>query len=458
MAGEIFHPNITGAFDWGTLLDGILKLESVRIQRLESQKNQIDNVLKALRDLKSSLSELYDFTAGINKDSWFSKKTFENSNPDVADVTIINNDIPEYTASATVNKVAQIEISYFSRVFSDPSEQFNPDNPDKEYNLHLTYDTVDGEHIEKTITFKGSDTLQSLIDRINNDPDIGKYLHAYTMFVGDGYRFAIMERDVAASETESSAGGPYDSGELEEVLGDYYVLQGAQNSELKIGDQSFTDPGYTFTNILPGLKVRVKKPGDFTVTIKRDYKGIAEVFKNLVDKVNDVIRKINELTDIKVNGEKVVGPKVSDYELKELKIRLQRLFYPLLEDPTASKYNLIDYNENDGTVQLNLSNLQKFLEENPEDKWQILYDIVQNAKELSDLAINKAYVAPLIESYEDMEKRIEERIEYYQQYLAEKEEFLKKRFASIETYIAGLQNIQAKINNILTAQMLLSSA
>jgi flagellar capping protein FliD len=278
------------------------------------------------------------------------------------------------------------------------------------------------------------------------------------MFVGDGYRFAIMERDVAASTTESSAGGPYDSGELEEVLGDYYVLQGAQNSELKIGDQSFTDPGYTFTNILPGLKVRVKKPGDFTVTIKRDYKGIAEVFKELVNKVNDVIRKINELTDIKVNGEKVVGPKVSDYELKELKIRLQRLFYPLLEDPTASKYNLIDYNENDGTVQLNLSNLQKFLEENPEDKWQILYDIVQNAKELSDLAINKAYVAPLIESYEDMEKRIEERIEYYQQYLAEKEEFLKKRFASIETYIAGLQNIQAKINNILTAQMLLSSA
>jgi flagellar hook-associated protein 2 len=457
MAGEIFHPNITGAFDWGTLLDGLMKLESVRLQRLELQKSKIDNILKALRDLKSSLSELYDFTAGINKESWFSKKTFEVSNPEVADVSIINNDIPEYTAKATVSKVAQIEISYFSRVFSDTSEQFNPDNPDKEYHLRLQYNPVDGDHIEKVITFKGGDTLQDLIDKINKDPDIGKYLHAYTMFVGDGYRFAIMERDVAASTDESSAGGPYDSGELEEVLGDYYILQGAQNSELKVGDQSFTDPGYTFTNILPGLKVRVKNTGDFTVTIKRDYKGIADVFKELVNKVNNVIRKINELTDIKVNGNKVTGPKVSDYELKELKIKLQRLFYPLLEDPTAAKYNLIDYNENDGTVQLNLSNLQKFLEENPEDKWQILYDVVQNAKELSDLAINKAYLAPLIKGYEDMEKRIEERIEYYQQYLAEKEEFLKKRFASIETYIAGLQETQAKINSILTAQMLLSS-
>ncbi|HIP98738.1 MAG TPA: hypothetical protein EYH37_05195 [Aquifex aeolicus] len=452
MAGEIYYPNITGAFDWGTLLDGLLRLESVRIQRLEAKKKQVDKTLSALKELKNTLVDLYNFTSGIDQKSWFSKKTFEVSNPDVADITVISNDIPEYTASATVNKVAQIEIIHFSRVFSDPNEQFDPSNPDKVYSLELIYNG----YSTKTITFKGSDTLQALIDKINNDPDVGKYIHAYTMYVGNGYQFALMEKDVKASSYESTAGGPYSFGSLQEVLGDYYIIQGAQNSELQVGNQTFTDPGYTFTNILPGLKVRVKKTGNFTVTIKKDYEGIAKVFKDFVEKVNAVISKINSLTKITTEGDKVSAPTVSDYELKELKIRLQRLFFPLMEDPNAGKYNIVDFNENDGTVQINLAELQKFLEETPKENWKVLYDIVQKAKDLSDLAINTAYVASLIRGYRDIEDRLTEKIDYYQQYITEKEDYLKRRFARLESYIAGLQNIQAKINSILTAQMLLT--
>ncbi|RTZ58840.1 MAG: hypothetical protein DSZ31_04985 [Gammaproteobacteria bacterium] len=456
MPGEIYYPNITGTFDWGTLLDGLMKLESVRLNRLEFQKKQVDKTLSYLKELKSTLEDLVSFTSGIEKNSWFSKKSVEVSNPDVAKVTIIDNDIPEYTASATVTKVAQVEVKYFDRVFSSPDEQFNSDNPDAEYQLTLTYAPRDGGTVSKTFTFYGRDTLQSLIDQINNDPDIGKYLHAYAMYVGDGYQFALVEKDIEASDYESSPSGPYDVG-LGDVLGRLYILQGAQNSELRIGDHSFTDPGYTFTNVLPGLKVEVKKAGDFTVTVRRDFEGIAKVFGELVEKVNKVIEKINDLTKVTVSGDKVSAPKISDYELKELKIRLQRLFFPLLEDSNISKYNVIDFDKDSGKVQLNLSQLRKFLEENPEENWQILYDIVQNAKDLADLATNSAYVAPLIKGYERIEKRIEEKMEYYRSYLAEKEEFLRKRFASIESYIAGLQQIQAKINNILAVQMLLTT-
>ena len=455
MAGEIFYPNITGAFDWGKLLDGIMQIESLKLQRLEQKKQIIDQKLKYLKELKSKLEDLYNFTAGINKTDWFNKKTVENSNPDVVDVSIIRNDIPEYTAQGTVEQVAKIEISYFKREFESLDEQMNPDNPEKTYHLTLRYHTVDDQYIEKTIEFKGKDTLRSLIDKINSDPDISPYLHAYTMYTGSGYRLAIMEKDVKASADESQE-GTYNSGELEEVLGDYVIMQGARNSKLKIGDDTFEDPGYTFTDVLPGLKLRVKNTGDFTVTIKKDYEGIAKVFVDLVNKVNDVIRTINNLTKITKNGDKVTGPKVDDYELKELKIRLQRLFYPLLENPKTAKYNIIDFNENDGTVVVNQSALKKFLQENPEEDWDVLYQVVENAKKLSEIATQKAYVAPLIKSYEQMERRLEERIEEYTEYLQEKQEYLKKRFGSIESYIAGLQDIQAKINSILTAQMLLS--
>lgn len=456
MAGEIFYPNITGAFNWGTLLDGIMQIESIRLQRMEAEKKLVDQKLHYLKDLKSKLSDLYNFTAGIDKNDWFNKKKVENSNPDVADVTIINNDIPEYTASATVDQTAQVEIQYFSRKFKSLDEKMNEDNPEKEYKLHIKYTTTDGNTIEKDIVFKGKDTLQDLIDKFNSDPDISPYLRAYAMYAGDGYRFAYMETDVRNSKDESDAGGPNDTGELEEVLGDNYILEGAKNSKLKIGDQTFEDPGFTFTDVLPGLKIRVKKKGDFTVTIKKDYEGIAKVFEDLVNKVNDIIRTINNLTKITKNGDKVTGPKISDYELKELKIRLQRLFEPILFNDKTAPYNIIDYNKDDGTIKLNKSNLMKFLQEKPQEDWDVLYDVVEKAKDLADLATNKAYVAPLIKSYENKEKRLEERILDYQEYLQEKQEFLKRRFASVESFVAGLQDIQAKINSVLTAQMLIS--
>jgi len=452
MAGEIYYPNVTGTFNWGTLLDGLMQIESYRLQNLENQKQVVDQKLKALEDLKTKLDDLYNFTSGISETDWFNLKTVENNNPDVVDVSIVNNNIPEYVAQGTVNKVASIEISYFSRTFSSPDEQFNPNAPNKTYTLTLRYNTVDGQTIEKDFNFKGSDTLQSLIDQINNDPDIGKYLHAYTMYTGDGYHLAIMEKDVAASSDESTA-GTYNSGDLEEVLGDYVIMQGAKNSEIQIGDQTFDNPGYDFTDILPGLKIRVKQTGDFSITIKKDYDAIAQKFVDLVDKVNNVIRTINNLTKITRNDDKVTGPTISDYSLKELKIRLQNIFQPLLSDPTAAKYNIVNFND-DGTISVDETALKNFLEENPQENWDVLYQVVENAKDLSNLAINDAYVAPLIESYQDMEKRLDERIQYYQEYLQEKEEFLKMRFASVESYIAQLQDIQAKINSVLAAQML----
>jgi len=455
MAGEIFYPNVTGKFDWGKLLDGIIQLESTNLKRLEVQKKTIDDKLKFLLDLKNKLENLYEKVSTLSKDSWFYKKTVENSNPDILKAEIINDKIPEYITEGKVLQVAQPEISYFSREFKSPDELIDPNNPNKIYKLVLKYHTVDNKNVESILEFKGSDSLASLIEKINNDSVISPYLHAYTMYTGKGYRLALIEKNVEASADESNPGS-FNSGDLEPVLGDYVIMQGAKNSKIQVGDTTFQNPGYTFAKLFPGLKVEVKQEGNFKIQVKRDFKGIAEVFTDIVKAVNDIIQTINSLTKITKNGDKVIGPKVDDYELKELKIRLQRLFFPLLENPKIAKYNIIDFNENDGTIVVNQEALKKFLQENPEKDWDVLYQVVENIKKLTELATQKAYIAPLIKSYERMERRLEERIEQYSEYLQEKQEFLKKRFGSIESYIAGLQDIQAKINSILTAQMLLS--
>lgn len=453
MAGELYYPNITGTFDWDVLLQATLQPYYTKIQNLQNQEQTIDSKISALNELSSKLQDLYSFASSLNPDSWFSKKAVENSNPDAVDVKLLTNDVPDYIAQGKVDKIAQIEIDYFTREFKSLDEELNSDEPNKEYTLSLSYKTTDGKEINKDITLKGSDTLQDVIDKINNDPDIGPYIHAYAMFTGNGYRLALMETNVENSDVESEAGGPYEKKGVKEVLGDYYIMQGAQNSEIAIGDNKFQTPGYTFKDLFPGLEITVKKTGDFTIKVTTDYQGIAKSFVDLINKINEVIKKINDLTKVTVSGDKVSAPKISDYSIKALKDRLQQLVNPLLEDSTASKYNIIDYNSTDGTITVDEAELIKFLKENPKDKWQVLYDVAKNAKNLADLATNKAYVATLLQSYNSEKDSIEDKIDYYQNLIQEKQLFLRKYYGRVEDYIATLKNTQEKINQILIAQM-----
>jgi flagellar hook-associated protein 2 len=482
MAGEIFHPNITGVFDWGTLLDGIMNIESIRLKNLEERKEQLSKQLDYYNELKSLLEDLQSFAGGINKKDWFNKKTVQVDNPDVADVKIINNDIPEYTSSFTVDKTAQIEISYFSREFENLDEEIGENG-----SILLAYKNKEGKTYSIKINYSATNTLRDLINVLkegtvasgitvedwngSTDPDnpgpdngeddyakIREYLTSFAMYTGKGYRLAFMETDLDNGDYESAAGGPYTDAP---GLGDYYILQAAQNSEIKVGTSTFQSTNYDFVNILPGLKITVKKPGTVNLMVKRDYQGIVDEFAKFVDKVNKVIEKINQLTSIKKEENNMVeGPKIEDTGIKMLKEKLQRLFYPLLSPSnTISKYNVIDFN-NDGTISLNKTNLEKFLKENEESEWDVLYDIVEKGKELAELAVNPdgAYVGPQIKSLQNEVHSLELRIMDYQEYLQEKQEFLKRRFASIESYIAGIKDIQAKITSILATQMILFSS
>jgi flagellar capping protein FliD len=188
MAGEFFYPNISGTFDWGTLLDGLMKIESVRLNKLKTKENFINTELKYYRELKSKLEDLYDFAADLNPHNWFNKKKVENLTPDIVDAQIVSNDIPEYTASGTVEQVATVEMDYFTKAYADPDKSFASQNDqvndDDEFHLTLQYHSVNDDTVQKDIVFYGRDSLNDLIDKINNDPDIGKYLHAYAKYNG----------------------------------------------------------------------------------------------------------------------------------------------------------------------------------------------------------------------------------------------------------------------------------
>ncbi len=448
MAGEIYYPNVTGSFDWDTLLQYILQPDNDRISSLQNQVQTIDQQIQYFQQVQAQLNDLYSYTSTITEDSWFNQKTVNNTNPDVADVSIIDNTVPDYTATATVNKVAQIEIDYFTKTFDSLDSQVGQD-----VSLTFKYQTASGDTIEKTIDISADDTLQDIIDKINNDPDLSPYIHAYAIYTGDGYQLALMETSVENSTVETSSDTrAIDVTASNDALGDYDVLQDAQNSEIQVGDNTFTSAGYTFDNVLPGLQVTVKDTGTFTVNITTDYNSIAQTFTDMVDKVNQIIQTINDLTAItKVTDTDVEPAKVQDsLVLKELKIQFQNIFMNLLDQ--TKDYNIIDFNT-DGTISVNTDNLIKFLQSTDKSQWDVLYQTMEQVKDLANYAATDGYVGLEIQTLQDQEDRLNERIQDLQEQLYEKELYYRKYFASVETYIAQIQDVQNTVNSILIAQL-----
>jgi flagellar hook-associated protein 2 len=448
MAGEIYYPNITGAFDWDTLLQYILQPDNQRIADLQRKVQNIDKQIQYFRQVQAKLNDLYSYTSGITKDSWFNKKAVNNTNPDVADVSIIDNTIPDYTATATVNKVAQIEIDYFTKTFDSMDDEVGED-----VSLTFKYKTASGDTIEKTIDISADDTLQDIIDKINNDSDLSPYIHAYAIYTGDGYQLALMETSVENSTVETDSDTrAIDVSASNDALGDYKNLQEAKNSELQIGDNTYTSAGYTFKNVLPGLEVKVKDTGTFSVNITTDYNAIAQTFTDMVDKVNQIIETINDLTKItKLTDTDVEPAKVQDsLVLKELKIRFQNIFMDLLDK--TKDYNIIDFNT-DGTISVDTDNLIKFLKNTDKSDWDVLYQTMEKVRDLANYAANDGYVGLEIQSLQNREERLNDRISDLQQQLYEKQLYYRKYFAHVETYLAQIKDVQNTVNSILIAQL-----
>ena len=60
MAGEIYFNNLSGKFDWGSIIDQIIKIISLPIQRLSKEAQQI-------QAKQSATQKLLDAVKGLSK-------------------------------------------------------------------------------------------------------------------------------------------------------------------------------------------------------------------------------------------------------------------------------------------------------------------------------------------------------------------------------------------------------
>ncbi len=431
MAGEMYISGLTGAnFDGGAIVDQILQLKSLPLQKLQQEKALVQAKLSSLGNLSEGIGGFLSLFEGLVVDDLFSGKTASVSNGDVLGATVTE-EAPNIEFSVTVNRLAQGEIRVSNGGFANLTDTFGTSGT-----LTINYNT--GSATESfSIDYNAGETLEDLVNRINSSQDRVK---ASIYYDGTSYKLMLSENDVGASTVETdTAGGVYAievTGIPSELGTGFDTLQNAQNAQIVIGSGNpITSPSNTFENVISGVTLEVKDIGSSTVTISESYSKVVSFFNDFAKKYNGLVKLVDELT----TGEEALFR--GDYTVSSVKTGLAERLDPLIE------LGLIDYDGDTGEISINTDKLNELLSSDPEK----VKSLVQTIKDSygSYLEGQKDLFGGFERTFNDRIESIDERIRTLATRLAQEEQILRREYAQLEAFIAQANEIRQRLQQFV---------
>ena len=433
MAGEIYFNNLSGKFDWGSIIDQIIKIKSLPIQRLSKEAQQIQAKQSATQKLLDAVKGLSKVFENLTVDNLFKGKRAESSDSSVLTATASEN-TPNVALNVDVLKLAQKEALATTFGVNDINDTISWDSFTLGYNLgnyQYEYFTVDA----------GSGKLQDLVNAINEKA--GSRIVASIFYDGTSYKLMLSEKDEKTSSFETTTDGstvyttifyatPFViNGQQAGAI----VLQNAQNAQIRIGNTTITSTSNTFENLITGLNVEVKKVGSATIRVSDDYSKVVDFFNNFVKNYNAVISQVNQLTG---KGALFQG----DYSIVGIKTELSRM----LDDLFA--YDLVSIKE-DGTLEANTSNINSLASSNP----QKLREIISRLKDTMGPYVLGTSIAlqNFTNDYQSRLDQINTMAQKLGEQLVKEEQRLRQEYAKVEAFINRSQEIMARLQSFIVS-------
>ncbi|WP_448583518.1 flagellar filament capping protein FliD [Thermocrinis sp.] len=434
MAGEIYFSNITGRFDWGSIVDQILRIKSLPLERMTQESAQIKAKQESLSKLANAIDAFNNLFSNLNVDDLFKSKSATSSNTDVLTATASAN-APNITLNVTVNQLASKEIMLSRGGVNNLNDTITWND------FQLRYAKDYGDFETFTIS-AGSGKLEDLVRQINQTA--GSRIVASIFYDGTQYRLMLSEKDESASklETDTSTNtfviSEASAMNLNGVWGLDYTnpLQFAKNAQITIGSTTFSNPSNTLENVITGLTIELKNTGSATITIRDDYSKVKSFFSDFVNKYNAVVKQVNEMTD------KDKGLFQGDQIITGVKNSLASMLDPLF------RYGIVSYNE-DGTLTFNGSAVDELASNNP----QQLRTLIEGLKTSygTYLEQTRTDFQFFMNDYQSRIDDINRNITKFQEQLVEEERRLKREFSRVELFINQAQDIMDRIKNFIVS-------
>ncbi|AAC07765.1 flagellar filament capping protein FliD [Aquifex aeolicus] len=431
MAGELYFSGVTGAYDWGSVLDNIMAVKSIPIQKLQQKKQLINQKLQILGEFSQKLSDLKNLIENFNLESALKTKKADVSDSDVISVSVSEN-APEISFSVNVLNTASKEILVYDAGFNSLDETIGSDG-----SFTLRYYTSPTDYVEYTIDYSLIDTLKDIVNKINETQD---YVKASIYYDGNKYKLMLAETSEENSTVETapdlSTKAIHLLGTLPHQFGNNVLIQQAKNARIQIGSGDVIESaGNTFENVIEGVSISAKRAGTSEVSISQDFSKIREFLNNFVKSYNEVVSQVKSLT----LGEN--APFRGENTIMNVKYGLSDTLTPLME------LGLIEYKE-DGTISLS-GNLESVINEKPDEFKLKMTQFLESAKAVAK--VNYEAFEDFKEYLNDQAERIDENIRLLSQRLVQEEQILKRQFAQLEDFMNYANQIRERLKQFMVS-------
>ncbi|MCR9093324.1 MAG: flagellar filament capping protein FliD [bacterium] len=503
--GLIGRPTFGGlasGLDTNALLSGLLEIERIPLNRLQSRRSEIQTQRNLMRELNSKLVTLSD-----------AAKALDNRN-DTGSANSASEEFLRYSGSSSNENVVTVsagsgaspgdidvlvqELATGSRRFS--TAYTDPDAIALAEGTAITIALPNGDpdaipEVEPTVITvtggEGGTSLQNLRDQINTSADNGSTVRADVLQVSDSeFRLVLTSTGTGDSNNLFVSGA---------LAIDPALSSDATNATVQIFGQTIERETNFIDDVLTGVTLELVGPAELddddvpqseTLTIGVDVEEIATGIESFITAYNDVVSFIDQQFSYNETT-KTSGPLAGDSTLRGVQSRLRDMvsrgyafeanpnnpFAPSGEGALGGSITGIGITlESGGRLSLDQEKLEEALARDalsvaqffrgnvrstPANQDQIdldptitpdLYDegfAQLFAQELEGLV--RSGDGTLAEREEAFERRIrtfDDSIERFEARLSQREESLVLRFSELERIVAGLQNQQGFLSSI----------
>jgi flagellar hook-associated protein 2 len=421
---------VGSGIDTESIISGLLGASQTPLNRVKSQGSQVSSAISSMSDIGSLLSKLKDAVSSL--DTVQEVGSFKAASDNKAVVATAAGGAQPGSFKIEVSKLASAYKAYSNTLGVTQANQALGQNG----TLGLS---VGGKNVNLSIS--ATDTLDQVMSKINTS---GLRVSASGFFDGGQFRLQLRgldtgtENDVAVTENGTTFGFASN------------VKSNGQNAEFTVDGFAVSSKTNQVQGVLTGVTLALAEvtTTPATVTVESDKEGFATKLKTLVDSYNGVINKIH--TEAGFGTIKAANSELSgDSALRSVTSRLSQALTQTVGTGRFQTLRSIGIElNNNGTLKLNNTALEKALAEDPEAVTRVLAGndsgvggVMDSIVSLTtDMLSSKGTITTKKDGLAARQKSLTDRADLEQRRLDRMEEALRKQFTEMDSLVAATRN------------------
>ena len=429
MAGEIYLSNLSGQFDYQQILQKFQQLKFQQVSVLQNQEETVKKQKSAFKSFADLLDAFKKDFEALTSDNIFDKKSIQNSNEDVASVSI--NDESKVVPGSldfTVKQLAKKDVWLSQSGVANRTDTVASDDGT------LTI-SIGSENID--IAYRATDTIDDIADKINQ---AGDKLTASIFFDGTNYRLIVSSKETGTDSalTFSDSGDLLDALQLGGSYADSHVQQ-AQNAQIEIYGQTVDSQTNTFSDVLDGIDITIKQISSepVQVAIGEDKDAAKEAIEKLFSAYNSLVDYIKDST-----GEN--GDLSGEYSLQSVRAAIFSKLTPFMER------GLIAVDHTNGHISLRSDRFDTLYSDNKQELKNALEEVKSSLEPYLDFLFDpQGLIKQKEKAYNRKIERFEDRIEDIVKRIDLETENLKRQFIHLDSMMARMNDIKLRVAALL---------